>query len=213
MGVYCLTSRPSCGISVLSSQRHPAPPAPEQPHIMGKQANLTRWQPRARRRVRGRTPAKPCRFCRPLCHPLPHPCRFLPRSCRFCHPERAMSGGCEPQTGLNAAFERKMPSTQNRKTAKTAMLTIPVNFAASSIPTVSPPPCCLRVASASSVVVLVSPLSSQAQAQPALDNYPGFSHNGGISLIPMPSTPRRALDMPPAHENASRRVRKASCVS
>src|SRR5690242_1733163 len=40
-----------------------------------------------------------------------------------------MSSACGPQTGLNAAFERRTTVITQRKAAKTAMLTTPVNIA------------------------------------------------------------------------------------
>jgi len=80
-------------------------------------------------------------------------CHFVAGSCRFCHPELETSRSCGPQTGLNTASERRTRLMHNQKAAKTAMLTIPVNFATCDEPrlfssSVSPPfPPFLRVSS------------------------------------------------------------------
>ena len=59
---------------------------------------------------------------------------LLATSCRFCHPQRLISPHHSPQTPLNSAVTRETLPITLRKAAKTAMLTIPVNFAAAPHP-------------------------------------------------------------------------------
>jgi hypothetical protein len=80
-------------------------------------------------RVAAWTPPHPHQIVPFLPPTVPFLAAIVPDRCRFCRPERETSRCREPQTGLNPAFERRSPPIQNEKAAKTAMVTIPVNFA------------------------------------------------------------------------------------
>jgi hypothetical protein len=113
------------GKLVLSPRGHPTPPAPEQPHTPGKQHIVVRRQPLTTRHESPRGRQNVAVFAVHFATSLP----FLAVSCRFCHPQRAMSRSLGRQTGLNAASERMMPLIHHQKAAKTAMLTAAVNIA------------------------------------------------------------------------------------